>query len=174
MPFILAILGLVVAAGVWAWRIRMARQALDDVSMMAGDVIAAARRLGFRRRTNIHPVESVDEPELAIAAIGLAFLDLAAMPTAEQLAGLKDSLSRHLGVSEVKAEELMIVGRWLVGECKGADSAVSRLTRRLYRLDQQAFTGLLAVLNDVGQSGGGLGPRQRDALDEIARQMRLT
>ena len=52
MPVILAILGLVLAAGVWAWRIRMARQALDDVSMMAGDVIAAARRLGFRRRLN--------------------------------------------------------------------------------------------------------------------------
>ena len=87
MPVILAILGLVLAAGVWAWRIRMARQALDDVSMMAGDVIAAARRLGFRRRLNNPSGDSVDEPELAMAAVGVAFLDLASMPTAEQLAG---------------------------------------------------------------------------------------
>lgn len=173
MPVILAILGLVLAAGVWAWRIRMARQALDDVSMMASDVIAAARRLGFRRRLNTHPVDSVDEPELAMAAVGVAFLDLASMPTAEQLAGLKQSLSRHLGVSEIKADEMMIVGRWLVNECKGATSAVSRLTKRLYQLDQGAFTPLLVVLNDIGQSGGGLGPRQRDALDDIARIMRL-
>ena len=68
---------------------------------------------------------------------------------------------------------MMIVGRWLVNECKGATSAVSRLTKRLYQLDQGAFTPLLAVLNDIGQSGGGLGPRQRDALDDIARIMRL-
>lgn len=144
MPVILAILGLVLAAGVWAWRIRMARQALDDVSMMVGDVIAAARWLGLSRsRLDAH----------GGTACGLN--------------------PRHLGVSEIKADEMMIVGRWLVNECKGATSAVSRLTKRLYQLDQGAFTPLLAVLNDIGQSGGGLGPRQRDALDDIARIMRL-
>lgn len=173
MPVILGLIGLILAAGFWAWRIRMAKQALDDVSLMAGDVIAAARRLGFRRRLNLHPVESVDEPDLAIAAIGVAFLDLAAMPTAEQVETLKGSLAAHLGVSAARADEMVIVGRWLVNECKGADAAVGRVTKRLYELDKQGFTNLLAVLGDMGQSGSGLSPRQRDALDDIARIMRL-
>lgn len=174
MPILMGLLGLILAAGFWAWRIRMAKNALDDVSSMAGDVISAARRLGFRRKLNLHPVESVDEPELAITAIGVAFLDLAALPTAEQLAGLKTSVTQHLSVSEIRADEMMIVGRWLVNECKGADSAVTRLTKRLYQIDKSAFPGLLAVLGDVGQNGGGLSPRQRDALDDIARNLRLT
>ncbi len=42
MPVILGLIRLILAAGIWAWRIRMAKQALDDVSLMAGDVIAAA------------------------------------------------------------------------------------------------------------------------------------
>lgn len=171
MPALIAILGLIVAAGVWAWRLRTASQALGDV---AGDVLAAARRLGFKRRANIHPVESVDEPPLAIAALGIAFLDLAALPTAEQLDGLKHSVMDRLSVSEIKADEMLIVGRWLVNECKSADAAISRLTKRLFKLDPSAFQPLLAVLGDVGASNaGGLSPRQREALDEVARIMRL-
>ena len=41
------------------------------------------------------------------------------------------------------------------------------------RFGYSGFQPLLAVLNDVGQAGGGLSPRQRDALDEIARGMKL-
>lgn len=171
MAALIALFGFVVAAGVWAWRLRTASQALGDV---AGDVVAAARRLGFRRRANVHPVESVDEPPLAIAALGVAFLDLAALPTAEQFAALKASLRDRLSVSEVKADEMLIVGRWLVNECKTADAAITRLTKRLFKLDPAAFQPLLAVLGDVGASNAdGLSPRQREALDEVARIMRL-
>lgn len=174
MPVLIALLGLVATAGFWAWRLRMAGQALNDVAGLAGDVMAAARRLGFRRRANVHPVDSVDEPALAISAIGLAFLDLAAMPTAEQLATLRGAIAARLSVSAVKAEEMVIVGRWLVSECKTADAAVTRLTKRLYRLDQAGFAPLLAVLGDMGSAAPtGLSPRQREALDEIARVMRL-
>lgn len=173
MHILIAILGLVMAAGVWAWRIRMARDAMTEVSGLAGDVVSAARRLGFRRKTNVHPVESVDEPALAITGVALAFVDLASLPTAEQLANLKAALQRQLAVTEVKADEMLIVSRWLVNECKGADSAVTRLTKRLQKLDPTGFQPLLAMLGDV-ESHAALGPRQRDALDDIARIFRLT
>ncbi len=174
MPVILALLGLVMAAGVWAWRIRMASQVSRDLADMAGDVISAARRLGFRRRMNVHPVDSIEEPPLAIAGIGIAFLELSALPTAEQQRELTDSIVRNCSESQTRAEELMIVGRWLVSECKGPQTAIPRLTKRLYQLDKGAFQPLLAVLNDVGQAGGGLSPRQRDALDDISRGMKLS
>ncbi len=173
MPFIIAFLGVVMAAGIWAWRIRMAAQVSRDLAEMAGDVVAAARRLGFSRRLNLHPVESVDEPALAIAGLGIAFLELSALPTAEQQRVLIDSIARHCHESQTRAEEMAIVGRWLVTECKGPQTAIPRLTKRLYQLDKAGFQPLLAVLNDVGQAGGGLSPRQRDALDEISRGMKL-
>lgn len=175
MPILIGLLGLIAAAGIWAMRVRAARAALDDVSGIAGDVLAAARRLGFRRKLNVHPVESIEEPGLAIAGLGIAFLDLAALPTAEQLEGLKRALAEHLHVNALKADELTIVGRWLVNECKGPDAAITRLSKRLRALEDAAAPQLLAVLNAVGQAGGGsLSPRQRDALEEIARQLRLS
>lgn len=173
MPFLIGILGLLAAAGFWAWRIRNAAQVSRDLADMAGDVVSAARRLGFRRRANVHPVESVEEPELATAALGVAFLELSSLPSAEQQKALSQSLQTHCALSQTRADEMMIVGRWLVSECKGPQSAVPRLTKRLYQLDKTGFQTLLAVLNDVGQAAGGLSPRQRDALDEIARIMRI-
>lgn len=174
MPYLISLMGLLAGAAIWIWRIRMAREALDEVSGIASDVVSAARRLGFRRRANTHPVESIDEPELAITAIGIAFLDLASLPTAEQLAQLKSALSAQLAVSADKADEMMIVGRWLVNECRGPDRAVERITKRLYQLDKQGFVTLLPVLKTIESDAGGvLSQRQRDALDDIARIMRL-
>ncbi|WJS84236.1 hypothetical protein [Paracoccus sp. TOH] len=173
MPALIAILGLILAAGVWAWRLRMAKQALDDVSGIAGDVIAAARRLGFRRRMNAHPVESIEEPSLAISALGLAFLDLASLPTAEQLKSLKQAVRKELAVSEIKTDEMLIVSRWLVNECKTPQMAIGRLGKRLAQLDRTGFQPLLAVLGGMEGGTDTLSPRQRDALDEIARIFRL-
>lgn len=174
MPVLIAILGIIAAAGVWAWRIHMAREALDAAAGLTGDIVSAARRLGFRRRANVHPVESVDDPALAIAAIGIAFLDLASLPTAEQLRTLKAGLTEDLSISEARADELLIVGRWLVNECKTPNAAVTRLGKRLNALDQAGFEPLLSVLGRVSSGGDGtMSPRQRDALDEVARIFRL-
>lgn len=55
----------------------------------------------------------------------------------------------------------MVVGRWLVNECHGAQPAIARLAKRLSRLDSGAFQTLLPVLNDMGQRSGGLSDKQR-------------
>ena len=175
MHILIAIAGLIAAALVWAYRVRAAAEVSRDLADMAGDVVAAARRLGFRRKTNIHPVESVDDPALAIAAIGVAFLELSALPTAEQQHALARSITEQTGSTPTETQERMIVGRWLVSESGGPQQAVTRLARRLHKLDPASWQPLLAVLNDVGQAAGApaLTPRQRDALDEISRAMRI-
>ncbi len=162
------------AAGYWIWRMRMAAEATKELGDMASNVLSAARRLGFRRRMNAHPVESVEDPALAISAIGIAFLELSGLPSSEQHAALARSIGRHTGADAEKTEEMLIVGRWLVTESNGPQSAIPRISKRLQKLDPAAFQPLLSVLNDVGQSGSGaLTDRQREALDDIARMMKL-
>lgn len=173
MPVLIAIAGALIAASVWYLRVRSAGVAARELTYMAKDVVGAARALGFRRRANVHPAESVDDPALAVAAIGIAFLELDDLPSREDRERLTNSISRHTGNSMAKTAEMAIVGRWLVNECHGPQPAITRLTRRLAKLDSQAFQTLLPVLNDVGQGAGGLSQRQREALDEAARQMKL-
>ncbi len=174
MPYLIALLGLISAAGYWIWRMRAAAVATRELGDVAANVLAAARRLGFQRRLNTHPVDSVEDPALAISAIGIAFLELSGLPSSEQHAALAGSIGRHTGADAARTEEMLIVGRWLVSESNGPQSAIPRLSKRLHKLDPTAFRPLLAVLNDVGQSGsGGLTTRQREALDDIARMMKL-
>ena len=68
----------------------------------------AARRLGFRRRINTHPVDSLEEPKLAIGALGIAFLELGGLPTEEQQNALLKSLQARTGQSLDDAEETLI------------------------------------------------------------------
>ncbi|MDO5657657.1 MAG: hypothetical protein Q4G36_04980 [Paracoccus sp. (in: a-proteobacteria)] len=172
MPFLLTILGLIGAALVWYIRARLVGMAARDLGHAASDVMNAARRLGFRRRANMHPVESVDEPELAIATIATAFLELDGLPSREDQMRLARALASHTGTAPDKAEEMLVMGRWLVSECKGPQPAITRVTKRLMRLEPTAFQPLLAVLGEISGPGG-LSAPQREALDEIARIARL-
>jgi hypothetical protein len=176
MPVILAIAA---AAGVvlwWMYRTRAAGLMAQDLAGAAADVLNAARRFGFQRRANQHPAESVDKPELAVGTIGLAFLELDGLPSQEQQKALSSALSRHMVIPLDQAAEILILGRWLIGECGGPLPAIERMAKRLFRLNGTAsLDPLLAVLNEVAQSGGrsSLSSRQKEALEDIARRMRL-
>jgi hypothetical protein len=177
MPYLIALFGLIVGAYFWVQRARMAAEATHELAGVAQDVIAAAKRFGFRRKLNLHPVESLEDPDVAIAGAGVAFLELGGLPNAEQHDKLLVSLQSHLGQSNSKAEEAAILGRWLVAESGGARQGLERLTRRLYKLrGAQSFQPLMAVLKDVASAGrdGTLSARQREALEEIARLFRVS
>jgi hypothetical protein len=177
MPYILAVLGLLAGAYFWVMRARNAVDATRELTGVAQDVMAAARRFGFRRRADVHPAESLEDPDVAIAAAGIAFLELGGLPSQEQQDRLVVSLQNHLGQSRDKAEEALILGRWLMGECGGAQPGLARMTRRLYKLrGSGSFQPLMAVLKDVAAAGRGgtIAPRQSEALAEIAALYRIS
>ncbi len=177
MPYIIAVMGLLIGAYFWIQRARMAAEATQDLVGVAQDVLAAAKRFGFRRKLNLHPVESLEDPDVAIAGAGVAFLELGGLPSAEQQDKLIASLQSHLGQGQNKAEEAAILGRWLVAESGGAQQGLERLVRRLHKLSgAQAFQPLMAVLKDVAAASrdGNVSTRQREALEEIARLFRIT
>ena len=172
MPFLIALLGIAVGAYIWAQRARHARDVAGDVAEMANDVRLAARRFGFRRKTNLHPVESIEDPRLAIAAIATAFIELDDLPTAEQRQRLTVQLRSKLRADADEAEEMEVLGRWFMTECGGPEAAVARISRKLYKLGGSEQTEpLMDVLK--GAVEGGLSDRQRDALEDITRALRV-
>lgn len=171
MPVIIALIGIIVAAYFWANRASTARHVAGDVMDMANDVRSAARRFGFKRQTNVHPVESIEDPHLAIAAIATAFIELDDLPTAEQRQILIVHLRSDLRADAREAEEMEILGRWLMNECGGAEPAIARLSRKLYKLGGAAqMEPLMSVLKGIAT--GELSTRQRDAVEDITRALR--
>jgi hypothetical protein len=175
MPYILGLVALIGAAYFWAQRARNAADMTRELAGVASDVAAAARRFGFRRRTNIHPVESLEDADVAVAGIGIAFLELGGLPSAEQQEALIRALQARLEMPHDKAQEAMILGRWLVTESQGSQPGLTRLTRKLVKMKGQAgFEPLMMVLRDVAEANDGvMSPQQGDALDEVRLIYRL-
>lgn len=174
MPILIALAGIIVTAYIWSSRARNARHIASDIADMAGDVRAAARRFGFSRRANLHPAESIEDPNIAAAAIADAFITLDDMPTREQRTAVKATLCRVLQVNTAAAEELMILGRWMVDECGGPQPAITRLSKKLYRLEgSAALDPMLDILNGISQDGPDLSAHQNDALHEISTVLRV-
>jgi hypothetical protein len=175
VPFILGLIGLVAAAYIWSMRARNAGAVAQDLAGMAGDVMNAARRFGFRRSAKMHPVESLEDTHVATAAIGIAFLELGSLPSNEEQDALIRSLQSNLQQSHESAQESVILGRWLINESGGPQQGIERLTRRLLKLGgNAAFQPLMAVLRDVAAaSRSGVSQRQTEALQQIAVIFRI-
>ncbi|MEO8242054.1 MAG: hypothetical protein ABI832_07045 [bacterium] len=176
MPFILSLLAIAAGGYFWLNRARNAAFIASDLADMAQDVMGAARRFGFRRQANVHPVDSLEDAGVAVAAIGIGFLELGGLPRAEQHEALLRSLQVHQGMSHAQAQEAVILGRWLTVECGGPGPGVDRLCRRLWKLQGAAgFTPMMAVLKAVSDSGSiATSVKQKDALDAVARAFRVT
>ena len=103
-------------------------------------------------------------------------MELGGLPSREQQDALSMALQHHTRRSAKDVEEAMILGRWLVTECNGPEPAITRLSRRLAKLDRAgSLAPLMAVLNDTALAarGGTLSERQKEALAEIARALKV-
>lgn len=175
MPFILSILGVLAAAYYWMYRMRGAAEMAGELADVASDVLSAARRFGFKRKLNLHPVESIEDPNLAIAGIAVSFLELDDFPTTAHRDALNVQLRSQLRVDQPTADELIILGRWFMTESGGAAPAIARMSRKLNKIDgAKSLEPLLTIVQNTLTSGGsGLNDRQREALDDLRRAFRL-
>ncbi|MEM8848592.1 MAG: hypothetical protein AAGE03_01020 [Pseudomonadota bacterium] len=165
MPILIAILA-AIGGAIWWW----ARSNPGDALGVADDAVTMARnaprKMAFRRQTKEHPVEGIDDPVLAMVAIGHAFIRLDGLPTREDQARLQD-LSRIIWrLDQGDAEEMGALAAWLVDQCGGASAAVSRLGRRLWKIDEDASWGQLERLL-AGLAEGGFSDGQDGALADL-------
>lgn len=175
MPIILGALAVLAAIYFFIIRARNTVEMADEVADMAQTVLGAARRFGFRRKANVHPVDSIEDPNLAIGGLATAYLEQDGFPSEEAKRGLILGLQSALGVSLKDAEEIAVLGHWFVNECKGADPAVSRLARKLFRME--GAEGLVKAMDVIAQitraRGGTPSEKQSEALAEIKRIFRV-
>ena len=175
MPFLLGIIAFATAAYFFVLRARRGAEIATELMDAAQDVKAAARRFGFSRKQNVHPVDSIEDPKLAIGTLAAAFIELDDLPTSDTRNALYVQLRKHLQLGEEGAQEIAVLGRWFVESCGGAQAAVTRTSRRLYKLDGGATFDLLmsTIQGTMTMTASDLSDRQRGALEDIKRAFRL-
>lgn len=156
---------------IWWWIRNNPREAIDTAQDVATTIRNAPRRLAFRRQTKAHPVEGIDDYRIAIGAIAQAFVELDDLPTKEQRQTLHTMLRSKLRCSEEEANEMEILGRWLIDQCNGPSQAISRLSRRLFKLGGDKSWDLIQdILTSLVV--GELSHRQVDGIDDIRLALR--
>ncbi len=171
MPILIAILGVLAGAHFWMHRARNAADMATEVVDMAQTAMGAARRYGFRRRAEKHPVDCIDEQSLAVGGLAAAFLELGGVATLQSKRAALAGLQSALRIDLTQAEELMIVGAWFVRECNGPTPAFARLAKRLNKIQgPEAIDPATAVLTRISEDGSDeLTPAQIDALGDLKR-----
>lgn len=165
MPFVILILT-AIGGAIWFWVRNNPRDALHTAQDVVTTVRNAPRKLAFRRQTAAHPVEGIDDPRIAICALGQAFIELDDLPTKEQRDRLALNLRTKLRCDADEAEEMEVLGRWLVSQCNGATEAVPRLSRRLAKLDDgRSWDDLQDFLGEL--AGDGLSESQASAITDM-------
>jgi len=165
MPIILLILT-AIGGAIWWWVRNNPRDAIHAAQDVVTTVRNAPRKLAFRRQMNAHPVEGIDDPRIAICAIAQAFIELDDLPTKDQRQHLHLMLRTKLRCDEAEAEEMEVLGRWLLTQSNGPKPAIPRLGRRLNKIEGDASWGLLQdILAELVE--GDLSSAQTDAIDDI-------
>lgn len=169
MPFIILILT-ALGGALWFWARNNPRDAINAAQDAATVIKNAPRKLAFRKQLNAHPVEGIDDPRIAICAIAQSFIELDSLPTMDQRKMVHTKLRTVLNCNKSEAEEMEVLGRWLMTQCQGPEKAITRLGRRLYKIDGDASWELLRDL--LGELiDGDLSPAQVDAIAELRRAM---
>ena len=165
MHIVIAVL-LALAGAIWWW----ARRNPGDAIGLADDAVTLARnaprRMAFRRQTRAHPVEGIDDPRLALAAIGAAWIRLDGLPGREDRARLVDMTRILWRLDEAEAEETLALAEWLVAQCQTPEAAIPRLGRRLWKIDEARSWPELERLLDA-LTPGAPGPGQAAAMDDL-------
>ena len=170
MPFLIMIFS-ALGGAIWWWVRNNPRDALNVATDVATTVKNTPRKLAFRRQTNAHPVEGIDDHRIAICAIAQAFIELDDLPTREQRDQLHVLLRSHLRTTQEEAQEMEVLGRWLITQCDGAKPAISRLGRRLHKIEGNASWGTVQeILMDL--VGGTLSYGQIGAIEDLKLVLR--
>jgi len=162
------LIGILLAVGgaIWWWARRNPEDAIFAAKDAATVVRNAPRKIAFRRQHNQHPVEGIDDPRLAVAALGHAFIGLDDLPTKEARGRLNVALRKTYRLSEEDAVELHSLSQWLLEQCGGATAAITRIGRRLYKIDQSnSWDDLGAVLENLME--GEMSERQVEAVSDL-------
>jgi len=170
MPFIILILS-ALGGALWFWVRNNPRDAINAAQDAVTTIKNAPRRLAFRQQTNEHPVEGIDDSRIAIGVMAQSFIELDDLPTKDQREHLNAMLKSKLYCSNDEAQEILVLSRWLIDQCKGPAQAILRVARRLYKLEgDKSWTVLQEVLAELVE--GELSSTQIGAIDDIRLALR--
>ncbi len=174
MPVLIAIAGLLVGALIWYNRMKQAGHIAGELKDAANDVRLAARRFGFKRRSNVHPIDALDDARLAAAGIVAATAQMDSLWDQSMSDAMVQQAQSVFNVALDEAEETVVFARWIADQGSNPHEAVRWMTKRLKALaGRDAMADTVQMIRGVsGRGGRALSRDAEEAIETVERVLK--
>ena len=132
MQFLIGILGILVAIGVWSWRLRMARDGAREAVNLARSAANLPRRLAFKYRAGRNGLDLIDDPREAAAIMMMEVARARGGPLTERQSDvIADEIMRHFSFSQDEARELVAHAAWVTNKAPLPQETMRRLSQKI-------------------------------------------
>jgi hypothetical protein len=164
MNILLAVLGILGAAVLWWYRMKMMRDAANEAADVIGRVRGNIRRNRIRQQNEMSPLTAINDPVVAAATLISAMVsdDVPLTPEREAALGKEIEAIARAGM----LEETLVYAKWAASQIDDTGAVIDKLGPLLRdRLDEEERHELLAMIRRTSATSGpqlpGLEPRMR-------------
>ncbi len=170
MPAIIALVGILAAAGFWFYRIQAAKDTANEMFEMANDVRLAAKRFAYKRKNATHPIDGVEDARLLASGIMAFAADIDGNITANEMRVMKDQAVAVFNCTAEEADEMVIFGRWLSSQGKTRDETLRRMIKRMIGLGgTDTLPDMIRMVEAVAAADG---HQDDDGIQDILERLR--
>ena len=172
MHILALLVGLATAIGVILWRLGNAANAARDIAGAADEIGSFVRRTRFRRAAGRDPLELVDEPRLAAAAMMVATAQSDGALTERERTIILDEIRYTLNAGSDKTAEAMLAhARWLVRDKTDLETVLRKLENVIIaKCGPTERTDVVRMLHSVAHADGPPGDIERIAIERLERR----
>jgi hypothetical protein len=155
MHILAIVVGIIAAAGVWYWRVKAAKEVVDDVGSVVGRVQGRIRMNNFRKKAEGSALASIEDPALAAAVFlhALANEKRDALHLAEPR--IREEISRI--VADADLDEVVSYAQWAARDVADARDVVRRFKplwrQKLTREERADLVAMAETIASLGEAG---------------------
>ncbi len=172
MQVLLFLLGILVAIGVWSWRLHMARDGLHEAGKLARTAINMPRKLAFQYRAGKGGLSLIEDPREAAAIMMMEIARARGGPLTEnQTAAIDREIMHHFEFGQEEADALTAHAAWATNSAPPPAQTMRKLSQMIVSssvLGSKEIIDLDAMLVSVSEAEG-LPTRDQLALLQVYR-----
>ena len=172
MGILAALMAVLGVLGVVLWRVNSASRTARDLIETADEARGFFRRLQWGRKANVNPLDLVEDPREAVAAMMVAIAQSDGAITERERMAMLSAMVEKFQADGRQAEELLAHARWLVRDSREPDNSFRRLLPLLRKkLKAAERRDVVAMLTAIANVEGPPGAIESEALRLLEQRL---
>ena len=172
MHILVSLLGALGMAIFVLWRLQQAAYMARDVADAAGSAKSLFRRWKWRRKTNVSPIDLIEDPREATSALMIAIAQADGRISDVERQAIAHQIKTFFGATSDQADALIAQSEWTVRDGIDPSEVMRRLTPLLQRTTTQVQRGqIIAMLTATATADGRLDDMTAFDIQRFAKQL---